>query len=149
MNTTVRPDHAPFPLYGLSGSHHLVSKIDDSLPIIGMNQIFKSGQCPGKAARRQAVQCFRFRRPNINSSSKVQIKGSNASSPLCQSQPFFAPAQCLLCPPALSNVENHADYAFDLATLVKICAAVSLQPNDRTIRTDHPISDLKSWVVDT
>src|SRR5215472_12876685 len=109
-----------------------------------MNQILKSGQCPAEAAGRQAVQCFRFRGPDGHSSPNIHIKGSNASNPPSHPQPLFALAQCLLCTLALSDVANHSDYAFDVATLVEIGAAVSLQPNDRTVWADHPICDLKS-----
>src|SRR6516165_6835502 len=120
MNTSVGPDHAPFCLCGSPGSHHLASQLFDSFPIFRMNQIFKSGQCPAKAARRQAVQCFRFRRPNIHSSSKVQIKRSNVSSPLSQSQPFLALLQSLLCLLEFRDVNRHAQHPCRLARVAKV-----------------------------
>src|SRR5262245_5146535 len=94
-----------------------------------MNEISESSQRPAKSAWPQAVQCFRFRWPNVHSSSNVQIKGSNARSPLSQSQAFLADTECLFRFLPFSDILHHAYNPLHIALGVELSPTVPLHPN--------------------
>src|SRR6516165_2034887 len=107
MDTPVGPYHPILPLRRLSRFQGKLTQLDDTFPVIRMNQILESLFCLPKTAWRQTVQCLHFRRQSNLFRPKIPFKSSNASSPLCRSQALLASTQRLFCVFLISNVHTH------------------------------------------
>src|SRR5246127_853143 len=118
MNAPVCPDYPPFSLRWLSRLQCAVDQLNDSCPIIGMNQIFKSRLCSGKGTGLQAIHCLQFPCPSVHACLDIPLKTANVSNLLRQSQPFFAGAQCLFCQLSLADVTGNSRNAHHSATRI-------------------------------
>jgi len=59
------------------------------------------------------------------------------------------PQDGYLGPLFLGDVDDHANYAFHLAALVKVGPAMPLHQNHTLVRTDNPVGDLEEGFLGT
>src|ERR1700756_2233780 len=118
MNAPVCPNYPPFSLRWLSRLQCPVNQLNDTCPIIGMNQIFKSRLCSGKGSGLQAIHCLQFRCPSVHTCLDIPLKTANVSNLLCQSQPFFAGAQFLFCQLSFADVTGNSRNAHHSANRI-------------------------------
>src|ERR1051325_987922 len=106
-NTPVQQDHPPFTLRWFSAVHRGVNQLDDTCPIVGMNQIFKSRLCSVKGFGLQAMHRLQFRCPSVHTCLDIPLKTADVSDLLRQSQPLVTSAYCLFCLLFVRDVLNH------------------------------------------